>query len=250
MPKINFRQLKFRGKEQEESEEEEAEQLADYEKEALEAIEEVKQKEEILKVKREKKKIIGLPKRKEYSVEEHGELVEYYPPVGWSIVEEYWLLEPYCKAFIIYNEEEQEYRYQVVEPRLDPYETEVYGHLSVLLKDKLEENFFEDGKVAKEVVLKETFDDLISEVGFDLEDRSYYKIWYYIMRDFLYYDKITPLMLDKMLEDISCNGVRKYMYVFHRNYTNLRTNVIFDDPDELDSFVVNLAQKCGKHISI
>ncbi|AIG97873.1 Type IV secretory pathway, VirB11 component [Archaeoglobus fulgidus DSM 8774] len=250
MPKINFRQLKFRGKEQEESEEEEAEQLADYEKEALEAIEEVKQKEEILKVKREKKKIIGLPKRKEYSVEEHGELVEYSPPVGWSIVEEYWLLEPYCKAFIIYNEEEQEYRYQVVEPRLDPYETEVYGHLSVLLKDKLEENFFEDGKVAKEVVLKETFDDLISEVGFDLEDRSYYKIWYYIMRDFLYYDKITPLMLDKMLEDISCNGVRKYMYVFHRNYTNLRTNVIFDDPDELDSFVVNLAQKCGKHISI
>ena len=110
MPKINFRQLKFRGKEQEESEEEEAEQLADYEKEALEAIEEVKQKEEILKVKREKKKIIGLPKRKEYSVEEHGELVEYSPPVGWSIVEEYWLLEPYCKAFIIYNEEEQEYR--------------------------------------------------------------------------------------------------------------------------------------------
>ncbi len=114
MPKIN---LRFRGKQQHESEEQEAEQLADYEKEALEAIEEAKQKEEILKVKREKKKkkIIGLPKRKEYSVEEHGELVEYSPPVGWSIVEEYWLLEPYCKAFIIYNEEEQEYRYQVVE---------------------------------------------------------------------------------------------------------------------------------------
>jgi flagellar protein FlaI len=98
--------------------------------------------------------------------------------------------------------------------------------------------------------LKEAFDDLIDDVGFKIDDKSYYKIWYYIIRDFLYYDKITPLMFDTMLEDISCNGVQKYIYIFHRKYTNLRTNIIFNDPDELDSFVVNLAQKCGKHISI
>ena len=233
--------LKLRGKKEEEQEE--TEQLEDYQKEALEAIEEVKQKEEVLKTKREKK-------RKEYSVEEHGELIEYSPPTGWSTVEEYWLLEPYCKVYIIYNEEEQEYRYQVVEPTLDPYEIEVYAQLSVLLKERLEEKFFEDEKIAKEILLKETFDELIDTVGFKLEDRSYYKIWYYIMRDFLYYNKITPLMLDSMLEDISCNGVQKHLYVYHRNYTNLRTNLIFEDPDELDSFVVNLAQKCGKHISV
>ncbi|MEM2726888.1 MAG: type II/IV secretion system ATPase subunit, partial [Archaeoglobaceae archaeon] len=53
-----------------------------------------------------------------------------------------------------------------------------------------------------------------------------------------------------MLEDISCNGYRKPVYVFHRSYTNLRTNILFEDEDELDSFVINLAQKCGKHLSI
>ncbi len=31
---------------------------------------------------------------------------------------------------------------------------------------------------------------------------------------------------------------------------NLETNVVFDDPAELDAFVILLAQRCGKHISI
>ncbi len=247
---LKIRRKKTQQEVQQEVQQEGEQQLEDYEKEALEAIEEAKKREEVLKVKKEKKRIFG-EKRKPYSVEEHGELVEYTPPPGWSVVEEYWIQEPYCKVLIIYNEEEQEYRYVAAEPRLTPYETEIYGEITILLREKLEEMSLEEGDgLSRETVLKDAFDELLSDVGFDLEDRSYYKIWYYVMRDFLYYDKITPLMLDKMLEDISCNGVKKYLYVYHRNYTNLRTNIIFEEPDELDSFVVNLAQKCGKHISI
>jgi len=234
--------LRRKKKDNEEIQEKTSE-LEDYEKEALETIEVVKKIDETFKKKAEKE-------WEEYSVDKYGELVEYSPPTGWSVVEEYWIQKPFCKVVIIYNEEEQEYRYVVVEPSLSPYETEVYGELSLLLRDKLEETFFDEDGVNKEVFLKETFDKLIKDIGFDLDNRGYYKVLYYVMRDFLYYNKITPFMLDSMLEDISCNGVRKYLYVYHRNYTNLRTNIIFEDPDELDSFVVNLAQKCGKHISI
>ncbi|MET1124038.1 MAG: secretion system protein E, partial [Archaeoglobaceae archaeon] len=195
------------------SREERTEELEGYEEEALKAIEDAKKRKEILKSREERK--FGRRVLKEYSVEEHGELIEYEPPRGWRIVEDYWVLEPYCKVFIIFNEEEQEYRYVVAEPRLSPIEVEIYGEINLILRDKLEKDV--DGKLSREEILKEKFDEVVREVGFDLDDRSYYKILYYVTRDFLFYGRITALMLDKMLEDISCNGYRKPIYVFHRN---------------------------------
>ena len=38
--------------------------------------------------------------------------------------------------------------------------------------------------------------------------------------------------------------------MFHRKYGSLKSNVTYDDEEELSDFVVKLAQKCGKHISI
>lgn len=137
----------------------------------------------------------------------------------------------------------------VVEPVLDPYETEVLNELEDALRDVLEEKVVEEGKL-KEEILKENVDLLIRDMRLNLSAKLYYKILYYIVRDFIYYERITPLMLDKMLEDISCNGYNLPIYVFHRNYANLETNILFEESDELDSFVITLAQKCGKHISI
>ena len=38
--------------------------------------------------------------------------------------------------------------------------------------------------------------------------------------------------------------------MYHRKYGSLRSNVVFHDEEELSYFVIRLAQKCGKHISI
>lgn len=137
--------IRLRRKEKDNEEiQEKTSELEDYEKEALETIEVVKKIDETFKKKAEKE-------WEEYSVDKYGELVEYSPPTGWSVVEEYWIQKPFCKVVIIYNEEEQEYRYVVVEPSLSPYETEVYGELSMLLRDKLEETLFDEDGVNKEV---------------------------------------------------------------------------------------------------
>jgi type IV secretory pathway ATPase VirB11/archaellum biosynthesis ATPase len=40
------------------------------------------------------------------------------------------------------------------------------------------------------------------------------------------------------------------LYIFHRKYGSIKSNVKFDTDEELDSFVVWLSQKCGKHISV
>ena len=69
------------------------------------------------------------------------------------------------------------------------------------------------------------------------------------MRDYLEFGKIDALIHDTSLEDISCNGVDIPIFLYHKNYENIMTNITFDEK-QLDSFVIRLAQRCGKHISI
>ncbi len=79
---------------------------------------------------------------------------------------------------------------------------------------------------------------------------SWSKIGYYIERDLLGYGKLDPIFRDENVEDISCNGPRKPVYVWHRKYESLPTNIVFNSEDELDEYVLKLAHMAGKHISV
>jgi flagellar protein FlaI len=57
-------------------------------------------------------------------------------------------------------------------------------------------------------------------------------------------------MRDPNIEDISCDGSRLPIFLFHRKYGSLKSNIQFPDEVVLSAFVTQLAQKCGKHISI
>ncbi len=75
---------------------------------------------------------------------------------------------------------------------------------------------------------------------------------YYIERDFLGLGKIEPLLRDKDIEDISCDGIGIPVFVFHRNpqIASVQTNIKFNKKEELDNFIIKLAQKCNKNISV
>ncbi len=72
---------------------------------------------------------------------------------------------------------------------------------------------------------------------------------YYIYRDFVGLNEIEPFLNDYFVEDIECNGVDYPIYIVHRKYRNLRTNITFTDVKKLTSFVEKLAQKCGQYVS-
>jgi flagellar protein FlaI len=80
--------------------------------------------------------------------------------------------------------------------------------------------------------------------------KSKEKIFYHIFREFLGYGKIDIIMEDEGIEDISCDGHHVPIFIYHKKYDEIITNVGFDDENELNSFVVRLAQICGKQISI
>lgn len=73
-------------------------------------------------------------------------------------------------------------------------------------------------------------------------------LYYFLTRNFYGYGRIDPLMRDPALEDISCNGPGIPVYVYHRIYGSIPTNITFQS-EEMNRFVLRLAQKADKQIS-
>jgi len=78
---------------------------------------------------------------------------------------------------------------------------------------------------------------------------SWAKILYYLHRDFLGFGHIHVIMNDPMIEDISVNGMDTPVYVWHRKYESMPTNLTFIDENALDNLIVKLTHLSSKHIS-
>lgn len=76
------------------------------------------------------------------------------------------------------------------------------------------------------------------------------KVFYHLFKEFLGYGQIDIVMKDEGIEDISCDGPDTPIFIYHKKYDEITSNIYFDSPSQLDSFVIRLAQICGKQISI
>jgi flagellar protein FlaI len=74
-------------------------------------------------------------------------------------------------------------------------------------------------------------------------------VFYYVVRDLTGYGPMQTIMEDPWIEDISCNGLDVPIYIWHRKYESIPTNIIFQSNQTLNDFLVKLAHKSGKHIS-
>jgi flagellar protein FlaI len=150
---------------------------------------------------------------------------------------------------IVFDKTTNRYLYEVIEPTLTGTEREVLEFLHDTLVRTL------DGRQASadtdwEGYLLDAIDRAIVDHSILVDEVSKQRIQYYLLRDFLGYGPIDVLMRDPMIEDISCDGPRIPIYLFHRQYESIKTNIVFDDELKLDSYVIRLAQRSGKHISI
>ena len=83
-----------------------------------------------------------------------------------------------------------------------------------------------------------------------MADESKKKFIYYLMRDFLGYGRIDILLKDPRIEDISCNGLRTPIYVWHQDHESIQTNIEYATEAELDVTVTRLAYRSGHQISV
>ncbi|MEA3458199.1 MAG: type II/IV secretion system ATPase subunit, partial [Candidatus Thermoplasmatota archaeon] len=116
----------------------------------------------------------------------------------------------------------------------------------------LKKTFLSFTKIKGESGRKKTKEELEEEKK-EMElaaKKSKDNIFYHLFREFLGYGKIDILMKDEGIEDISCDGPYISIFLYHKKYEEVSTNICFENPEELDSFAVRLSQICGKQISI
>lgn len=162
----------------------------------------------------------------------------------------YCVIAPYAYIHIYWNKEEHELFYEVEEPTLTPQEKEFKDNLvnamrSMINFDNIVRNDLEDLLE----YIDQRFKILAFEMGMNLSHESYEKIYYFLCRDFVGLNKVEPLLRDFFIEDIECNGVNLPVYIVHRYYRNIRTNISFENITRAQSFVEKLSQRCGKYIS-
>jgi flagellar protein FlaI len=162
-------------------------------------------------------------------------------------VDRYWLNVPYAFATIIYDESENAHRYEVIEPGLDDFEVDLLERLFSDVRDPL--LYRDDVSDDPPGALREELRLRLEEYGVDVDNESFLRLYYYLYRTFLGYGKLDPLMHDPYVEDISCDGADLPVFVYHEDYTDVETNVVFEG-NELNNFVIGLAQQSGRHISV
>ncbi len=158
----------------------------------------------------------------------------------------------FCYAKIFWDPKIDKYVYHVIEPKLSPRLQEIFKKIKELLEQKLDIDFLKIKRIEAIEYLRKNVDELLDFFGFSISEEEKQNLYYYIERDFAGLGKIEPFMVDDEIEDISCDGLNTPIYVFHRNpkLGSLQTNVVFDDAEELDSFIIRLAQLCGKSVSV
>jgi len=165
-------------------------------------------------------------------------------------VEAYPLLEPYVYAAI----EEMPtggLRYRVIEPSMSDRELKLLDQINQLLKMALSVDMtsFSSQEAASKYLRGEVI-KLLKRFNIKVPRLIFDKIMYYVIRDHIGYGIIDPLMRDPRLEDISCDGPGIPIYVWHRDYESLPTNILFPDSEKLDKFVMRMAYLVGRHISV
>jgi flagellar protein FlaI len=175
------------------------------------------------------------------------------PPVarGQVVVESSPIIPDRASVRILLDEVTRTYLYEVIEPQLSDDEQEILDFLRDTLIRTLE------GREVNRAAAKDWAEVLLEsarramkdhEIRMTEEGRA--RVEYYLVRDFLGYGAIDILMRDPQIEDISCDGPNIPLFLFHRKYESLKTNVVFTDELALDGFVIRLAQRSGKHISV
>jgi archaeal flagellar protein FlaI len=183
----------------------------------------------------------------EYDFERDGTLVFPKLTDNYELVDQYWIEKGRSLVIIALNRRTNQKEYLLFEPSLSDFEYELLERLYEDLRDVLILSSDEIKKDRKRILL-EKMHALIDDYGISLEISTLYKLQYFLIRNFIGWSRIDPLMKDSHLEDISCDGNKIPLFLYHRTYRNIKTNIAFES-DVLNSLAITLAQRSGKHIS-
>ena len=166
------------------------------------------------------------------------EEIDFYP-----------LHEPYAYVQIVREQDSLDKRYLLVEVQLTGEENKLLNFLKTSFSS-IPFHISEIEDIGGKQFLIKKVDEILEDYMIPVTKEIKDKLIYFLEKEFLGLGKLEILMKDSNIEDISCDGVNIPIFLYHRRFGSLQSNVQFIEEDELSAFVVKLAQKCGKHISV
>lgn len=159
-------------------------------------------------------------------------------------------MKPFAYAHITWSETNGELIYRVVEPELNQEEEEIYERLvdSLIELVDIELSSVANPEEAMDY-LQDKIKQIIEELNLEMTKTEFAKIMYHIYRNFIGLNKIEAIMHDPYIEDIGADGVNIPLYVIHKKFGSIKTNIVYDDEEKFKDFIVKLAERCGRYIS-
>ena len=164
---------------------------------------------------------------------------------------------PFAFVQVRFDVPKGEFLYSVKEPTLHAREREQVLEIrskmeAMMAQEELpnsDQQGFEESKELREY-LRSRFLAVLDLYDIEIADRRRPVLLYYLQREFLGLGRTDPILRDPFLEDISCLGPGTPLYVYHRVFGSLQTDVRYENELELNKYILRLAQISGKHISI
>ncbi len=180
-----------------------------------------------------------------------GPVTEIPPPEeGWEEADFYPIEPPYSFVRISREKATGQLRYDAIEPRLAERERHIFGFVQDALVRGLNVDPGPLLPPQREAYLLDAVRQILHDYRIRVDAREQARIEYYLRRDFLGLGPIHTAMNDGRIEDISCDGAAEPLFIYHRQHESIPSSIRFADDAELDAFVIRLAQRSGKAISI
>jgi len=170
-------------------------------------------------------------------------------PRDLEFIEEYWIKEPFLKVRIGRDAHRKILIYGIDEVVLTPQEINIYGRIVETLQYELK---LPRTSVDPRMYFEENAARIVERYKMDVGETpniSWAKTLYFAERDMVGFSAIDVLMRDTTIEDISIDGVSKPVFLWHRKYESMETNLFFDNDQDLDDMISRLVHLGGKHIS-
>ena len=166
-------------------------------------------------------------------------------PPSWKIIERYPVNSPFAYA-VVAQSPLLSRRYYLDEVPLTKTEAAIYSYLLDALEAELTvpreqvnpRQYFADQ--ARKILLK---------YSIRVPAASWSKIIYFAERDLVGFGVLDGMMRDPNIEDLSIDALSKPLFVYHKGYESLETNLTISDEEQMDNLITRLSHMAGKHVS-
>ena len=151
---------------------------------------------------------------------------------------------PNLPVYIKLKKEDNLLKYESLEPEMQQQDWKIFSKVKAIIKQQLMQN---PNILENESFISDEIQKSAKEFKIKISPDYTKKIQYYLIKNIKGYGRIDPLINDNKVTSIICNSYDNINVIY--NNESLQTNIQFETNEEMNNFILNLAERFNKQIS-